>query len=200
MATNQPKGWRGSTYTFLELGYIKENRDQEFRTKNGYLIGVGFKTSVPLLSESVVGQIFGEVRAFKQVTKPKTFPEVVFAQRFLLNQTIGDIPYWFAPSLGGSGSARGFIYRRFVGKGLVQSNTEIRTWLFNLPWLESRVGVSAFTDNGIVYDAAFEDYQRASTVGFGGFMSLFNKDFILKYEMGFSKEGIGIYLGSGFAF
>lgn len=200
MASNRPKGWGGSTYTFLELGYIKENRDQEFRTKNGHLIGVGFKSSVPGLSSSWIGQIFSEFRAFKQVTKPGVIPEVVFAQRFLLNQTIGNIPYWFAPSLGGSGSARGYIYRRFVGKGLFQSNTEVRTWLFNLPWLDSRVGLSAFTDNGIVYDSSFEDYQRASTVGFGGFMSVFNPDFILKYEMGFSKEGVGVYLGSGFSF
>jgi hypothetical protein len=87
-----------------------------------------------------------------------------------------------------------------VGKGLVQSNTEIRTWLFKLPWLEARVGVSGFIDNGIVYDGAFRDYQRASTIGFGGFTSLFNKDFILKYEMGFSKEGTGVYVGSGFSF
>ncbi len=200
MSTNKPKGWDGSTYTFLELGYLKENRDNEFRSKDGTLVGVNFKTSVPLLSSSLVGQVFSEFRAFKQLTKVEKLPEVVFAQRFLLNQTIGEIPYWFAPSLGGANSARGYIYRRFVGQGLLQSNTEIRTWLFKLPWLESQFGVSAFTDNGMVYDAAFNDYQTASTIGFGGFMSVFNRDFILKYEMGFSKEGVGVYLGSGFSF
>ena len=200
METNRPNGWDGSAYTFVEVGYIKENRDHEFRSKNGYLIGLGIKSSVPFLSSSVVGQVFSELRVFNQFTKTGTFPEVVFAQRFLVNQTIGDIPYWFAPSLGGAGSARGYIYRRFVGRGLVQSNTEIRTWLFKLPWLESQFGVSAFTDNGIIYDASFKDYQTASTVGFGGFMSIFNRDFILKYEMGFSKEGVGVYIGSGFSF
>lgn len=200
MATSRPKGWDGSTYTFLELGYLKENRDNEFRSKNGNLFVISFKASVPVLSNSVIGQVYSEFRVFKEVTKVETLPEVVIAQRFLLNQTIGDIPYWFAPSLGGSGSIRGYIYRRFVGKGVFQSNTEIRTWLFKLPWLKSQVGVSVFTDNGIVYDSSFKDYQRASTIGFGGFMSVFNRDFILKYEMGFSKEGAGVYVGSGFSF
>lgn len=200
MDSNRPKGWDGSTYTFLELGYLKENRDNEFRSKNGNLVALSFKASVPVLSNSVIGQIYSEFRVFKEVTKVETLPEVVLAQRFLLNQTIGDIPYWFAPSLGGGGSTRGYIYRRFVGKGVLQSNTEIRSWLFKLPWLESQVGISAFTDNGIVYDSSFKDYQRASTIGFGGFMSVFNRDFILKYEMGFSKEGAGVYVGSGFSF
>lgn len=200
MDTNRPKGWDGSTYTFLELGYIKENRDNEFRSKNGNLIALSFKTSIPLLSSSLIGQVYNEFRVFRQLTKGENFPEVVFAQRFLMNQTIGNIPYWFAPSLGGSGSVRGYIYRRFVGKGVLQSNTEIRSWLFKLPWLESQVGISAFTDNAVVYDSSFKDYQRASTIGFGGFMSVFNRDFILKYEMGFSKEGVGVYIGSGFSF
>ena len=200
MATHRPKGWDGSTYTFFELGYLKENRDNEFRSKNGNLVALSFKASVPVLSNSVIGQVYSEFRVFKEVTKVETLPEVVLAQRFLLNQTIGDIPYWFAPSLGGSGSIRGYIYRRFVGKGVLQSNTEIRSWLFKLPWLDSQVGISAFTDNGIVYDSSFKDFQRASTIGFGGFMSVFNRDFILKYEMGFSKEGVGVYVGSGFSF
>jgi len=200
MSTNRPTGWDGSTYTFIELGYLKENRDDELRSQNGYSAGLSLKTSLPVLSSSLIGQVYGEFKFFKELTKRRKIPEVVFAQRFLINQAIGDIPYWFAPSLGGGGSARGYIYRRFVGHGLVQSNTEIRTWLFQLPWLEARIGLSAFVDNGIVYDASFKDKQRASTIGFGGFTTLFNKDFILKYEMGFSKEGVGIYLGSGFAF
>ena len=200
MAINQPTGWDGSTYTFVELGYLKENRDDELRSQNGYSAGLSLKTSLPVLSSSLIGQVYGEFKFFKELTKRRKIPEVVFAQRFLINQAVGDIPYWFAPSLGGGGSARGYIYRRFVGKGLVQSNTEIRTWLFQLPWLEARIGLSAFVDNGIVYDAAFKDKQRASTIGFGGFTSIFNKDFILKYEMGFSEEGVGIYVGSGFAF
>ncbi len=92
------------------------------------------------------------------------------------------------------------MYRRFVGNGVVQSNTELRSWLVKLPWFESRLGFNLFWDNGAVYDKSLKNWQKASTVGFGGFMSLFSQDYILKYEMGFSKEGIGIYVGSGFSF
>jgi len=200
MFDERPEGWDGSTYTFVELGYIKENRDNEFRSQNGYLTSFSLKTSLPGLSSGVIGQVFSELRVYRELTSSESTPEIIFAQRFLVNQTIGDIPYWFAPSLGGGGNVRGFIYRRFVGKGSIQSNSELRAWLLNLPWWESRIGVSAFIDNGIVYDHSFSDAQRAITFGFGGFMSIFSKDNILKYEMGFSKEGIGVYLGSGFSF
>lgn len=196
----RPVGWQGSTYSFLELGYIKERRDNEFRSQNGYLASVSFKTSLPFISETTIGQLYSEFRWFREITKREQTPQIVFAQRFLINQTFGDIPYWFAPSLGGGGSLRGYIYRRFVGNGVVQSNTELRSWLVKLPWFESRLGFNLFWDNGAVYDKSLKNWQKASTVGFGGFMSLFSQDYILKYEMGFSKEGIGIYVGSGFSF
>jgi outer membrane translocation and assembly module TamA len=196
----RPLGWQGATYSFLELGYIKERRDNEFRSQNGYLASISFKISLPLISETIIGQLYSEFRWFREITKTEQIPRVIFAQRFLVNQTFGDIPYWFAPSLGGGGSVRGFIYRRYVGNGLMQSNTELRSWLIKLPWFESRLGMNLFWDNGAVYDQSLKNWQRASTAGFGGFMSLFSQDYILKYEMGFSEEGVGIYIGSGFSF
>lgn len=196
----RPLGWQGATYSFLELGYIKESRDNEFRSQNGYLASISFKTSLPVISKTIIGQLYSEFRWFREITKREQMPQIIFAQRFLINQTFGDIPYWFAPSLGGGGSTRGYIYRRFVGNGLIQSNTELRSWLFKLPWWESRVGLNMFYDNGAVYDKSLENWQRASTIGFGGFMSLFSQDYILKYEMGFSDEGVGVYIGSGFSF
>jgi hypothetical protein len=196
----RPLGWQGSTYSFLELGYIKEGRDNEFRSQNGYLASISFKSSLPIISETIIGQLYSEFRWFREITKTERVPRIIFAQRFLINQTFGDIPYWFAPSLGGGGSVRGFIYRRYVGNGLIQSNTELRSWLFKLPWFESRLGVNLFWDNGAIYNRPLTNWQTASTVGFGGFMSLFSLDNILKYEMGFSEEGVGVYIGSGFSF
>jgi hypothetical protein len=54
----------------------------------------------------------------------------------------------------------------------MQSNTELRSWLIKLPWFESRLGINLFWDNGVVYDRSLKNWQRASTVGFGGFMSI----------------------------
>ena len=37
-------------------------------------------------------------------------------------------------------------------------------------------------------------------LGFGGVMSIFTPDFILKAELGYSEIGSGIYLGTGYSF
>ena len=200
MNTERPTGWNGSTYSFFEVAYLKERRDSEFRPRNGYTFAAGTKIALPYISTNMIGLVFSEAKYFHDFITDREFPSLIFAQKVTANQTIGDVPYWFAPSLGGTPSLRGFIYRRFVGKGMIQSNTELRSWLVKLPWLESQVGVSAFMDNGMVYDGNFANPQGGTTFGFGGFMSIFSRDYILKYEMGFSKEGAGVYIGSGFAF
>lgn len=200
MNINRPTGWNGSTYSFIEIAYLKERRDSEFRPRNGYTFAAGLKTALPVISTNMMGLAFSDVKFFHQLSNDLEVPSLIFAQKFAINQTFGDIPYWFAPSLGGSPSLRGFIYRRFVGNGSAQSSTELRSWLLKLPWLESQVGMSAFMDNGVVFNGSFGDIQGGTTFGFGGFMSIFSRDYILKYEMGFSEEGVGVYIGSGFAF
>lgn len=200
MHINRPTGWDGSTYSLLELAYLKEGRDNEFRPRNGYTFVLGLKSALPVISANMMGLIYSDVKFFHEISRKKEVPSLVFAQKVTLHHTLGDIPYWFAPSLGGSPSLRGFIYRRFVGNGSAQSSTELRSWLLKLPWLESQVGMSAFMDNGVVFNGSFGDIQGGTTFGFGGFMSIFSRDYILKYEMGFSEEGVGVYIGSGFAF
>ncbi len=200
MNTSRPTGWNGSTYSLFELAYIKERRDSEFRPQNGYTFVAGLKTALPVISTNMMGLVYSDIKFFHEITRSNEVPSLVFAQKFTVHHTLGEIPYWFAPSLGGSPSLRGFIYRRFVGKGSAQSSTELRSWLLKLPWLESQVGVSTFMDNGMVFDGSFENAQGGTTFGFGGFMSIFSRDYILKYEMGFSREGVGVSIGSGFAF
>jgi hypothetical protein len=200
MTEVQPIGWNGSAYTFAEVGYIKEARDNEFRSQQGYLFTHSFKTSIPGLSETWIGQLYTDLRMFKQFTEEGAMPEVILGQRLLNNYTMGEIPYWFAPFLGGNGALRGFMYRRFVGEASILSITELRTWLFELPWLDSDVGFNLFVDNGAVYKRDFSDWTGGTSYGFGGFMSIFSRDFILKYEMGFSEDGAAVYLGSGFSF
>ncbi|MDZ7683308.1 MAG: hypothetical protein U5J63_16775 [Fodinibius sp.] len=44
----------------------------------------------------------------------------------------------------------------------------------------------------------FSDYKQ--TIGIGGAMSIFNPDFILRGEVGFSEEVSRIYIGIGYLF
>jgi hypothetical protein len=43
-------------------------------------------------------------------------------------------------------------------------------------------------------------YDHKLTLGLGGVMSIFTSDFIMKAEIGFSEDGTGIYLGTGYSF
>jgi hypothetical protein len=76
--------------------------------------------------------------------------------------------------------------------------------MFTFPKYASKIGVHVFSDAGRVFtgdDEAsdlFNGYKQ--TIGFGGVLSLFNPDFILRGEMGFSEDASRIYIGVGYTF
>jgi hypothetical protein len=48
------------------------------------------------------------------------------------------------------------------------------------------------------WDSLLIDHKFA--LGLGGVMSIFTPDFIMKAEIGFSEDGTGVYLGTGYSF
>ena len=81
--------------------------------------------------------------------------------------------------------------------------TELRTWLFSVWKGRIRVGSQLFWDTGRVYsdeDSAqlFDDWKHS--FGAGTAFSLFNPDFIVRADAGFSDEAFRIYFGAGYVF
>jgi outer membrane protein assembly factor BamA len=200
MATERPTGWDGSTYVLAETGGVWEQRDSEFLPGNGTYAAWTVKSSVPGLSHTLMGQISGDVRLYRRLTPLGAPIHLVFAQRISADHVVGDEPYWFVPNLGGTNGLRGYLWKRFSGDGIVHSQTELRSWLPVLPWYDIRLGLNGFVDAGSAYDKGFTLWEPTATAGFGVLVSILNPDFFIKYEMGFSKEGAGVYLGSGYAF
>ena len=98
---------------------------------------------------------------------------------------------------------RGYMFRRYVSDNALSYTLELRSWLFKLPFKNIELGGTAFMDAGRVFSNQNWRNMLSNhkvTLGLGGVMSIFTPDFILKYEMGFSEEGTGILLGSGFSF
>lgn len=193
-------GSEGAFLSFIETGIYLERRDSEFRAVRGYSIDAGVKYAPPIIGthHTLLNNV--QLKAFIPVVEELP---ISLAMRISLQTTVGDTPYWFKPSLGGVGTIRGFIYRRFVSDNALSYSVEVRSWLLKFPWKNLEFGLTAFADGGRVFTnqnwrGIFNHHN--SSLGLGGVMSIFTPDFIMKYEMGFSKEGAGVYLGTGYSF
>ncbi len=133
------------------------------------------------------------------------FNWLTIANRLEARHAGGDVPYWEMSTLGDSQTLRGYPLNRFKGKSSVAYNLELRGWVLQFPeFYNLKFGTQLFTDVGRVFtgsddfDDLFEGYKQ--TVGFGGAMSIFNPDFILRGEIGFSEDVSRIYIGVGYMF
>lgn len=194
------EGRDGAFLTLFDLGIILERRSSEFRAQKGYLIDAGIKYAPPVISTHQTMENY--ILALGFVPLVDKLP-VILAGKFFFRNTLGETPYWFTPFIGGNGTMRGYMYRRFSSDNAISYSMEIRSWLFKIPYKNIEVGANFFADGGRVFsnnnwDSAFKSHKL--TLGFGGVMSIFTPDYILKYDIGFSDDGVGIYLGTGYSF
>lgn len=122
----------------------------------------------------------------------------VLAFRFLVQGIGGDkIPLFEYPVLGGGGemnAMRGYKMNRFQDKGKFLLNAEYRFPLWR------KLGGNVFLDAGRVWpslSAARLD-KIAFDVGWG--LRYYLKNFVVRFDMGFSREGTGIYFNFGHIF
>ncbi|GAB5408009.1 MAG: hypothetical protein BalsKO_03740 [Balneolaceae bacterium] len=194
------EGRNGAFLSLLDLGLIIERRDSEFRAEKGYLIDLGSRYAPPGISTHHTIENYILALGFIPLTKKMP---LTLASRVRFQNTLGKTPYWFSPFLGGGTSLRGYMYRRFTSDNALSYSLELRSWLFKIPFKNIELGANFFVDGGKAFsnenwDQAFNKHNL--TLGFGGVMSIFTPDYILKYDIGFSEDGIGIYLGTGYSF
>lgn len=141
---------------------------------------------------------------------------VVFASRVLVQQVSRDAPlhelYLVQTSfeqqegLGGAKTVRGVLKNRFVGRGMLVWNSELR-WRaldFDLVGRPFHLVLSAFLDQGRVWagdirlDELLDDLHR----GFGGGVRVgMGENFVVALDVGTSEEtGLPMYLGLGYLF
>ena len=123
---------------------------------------------------------------------------VVLAARGLVQQISGsDLPVWELSSLGGGApqsAMRGYVLNRFLDKGKFLACGEVR-----LPvW--KRVGAVVFAEAGLVWPSwkAISFRRTAFDAGFGLRYRLSN--FVARGDIGFSREGAGVYFNFGHLF
>lgn len=194
-----PNGSEGGFVNYLSAGFVWENRDNEFDPQAGNRAQLKIRFAPKYLSEYALTTFKLDLRQYFYV-----FDFLTIANRLQARHAAGNVPYWELSTLGDDYSLRGYPLNRFQGNSSISYNLELRSWMFTFPEYAVKIGVHLFTDAGRVFtgedDAAdlFEGYKQ--TVGIGGALSLFNPDFILRGEMGFSDDVSRIYVGIGYTF
>lgn len=197
----QPLGTNGGFINKIGTGLTWENRDSEFRPTTGQFIQVNMQVA-PTFLGSEFGSAYWQLNAINYFNFT-LLRNVVVVTRAFIQHSEGDVPFFELPSLGGEETVRGYPKNRFLGNTALTYNLELRTWLLEFPKVNMRIGGQLFVDGGRVFDTytvgeTFENNKIA--YGFGGALSLFNPDFFLRGDLGFSDETTRLFINVGYAF
>jgi outer membrane protein assembly factor BamA len=126
------------------------------------------------------------------------FPKAVLAVRGLIQHVSGsNIPLWELSTLGGGSTMtamRGYALNRFMDKGKFLAAVEYRFPIWK------RIGGNVFAEGGQVWPSwnAISLRKVAFDAGWG--LRYYLANFVARFDMGFSREGTGIYFNFGHLF
>lgn len=122
----------------------------------------------------------------------------VLAVRSLVQYIAGkDVPLFELSVLGGGSTMtamRGFGQNRYLDKGKFLFNAEYRFPIWR------RLGGNVFADAGVVWPAWTRIDFGKGIVDIGWGLRYYLQNFLVRFDMGFSKEGTGIYFNFGHVF
>lgn len=204
-----PAATRGN---YLRIGLIWDTRDQEIGPHQGtWAEGLVQRVSPTVGATQAYTRWTATVREYVPVTRRLTF-----AQRVVAQGVDGDAPFDELATvqssfkqqegLGGSGSIRGLPKDRYIGKGLVLSNSEVR-WRaldFSLLHRDAFLALSSFVDAGRVWSDRIKPSEafEGLHVGYGGGARLgLGPSFIVATDVGHSSESAAaVYVGLGWMY
>jgi len=122
----------------------------------------------------------------------------VLAGRLLVQNVTGPrIPLYDLSALGGAGEMsvlRGYALGRFLDRSKLLINLEYRIPIWK------RLGGVLFLDAGTVGPSPAGLDVGALKIGKGGGLRYYLKNFLVRFDIGFGREGIGIYFNFGHVF
>jgi outer membrane protein assembly factor BamA len=126
------------------------------------------------------------------------FPKAVLAVRGLVQQVTGsNIPLWERSTLGGGSTPsamRGYALNRFMDKGKFLAAAEYRFPIWK------RIGGNVFTEGGLVWPSWSSIALKKAAFDAGWGLRYYLTNFVVRFDMGFSGEGMGIYFNFGHLF
>ena len=134
-------------------------------------------------------------------------PTDVLAIGAMIQDTVGDLPFYSLPTLGGTHTLRGYIQNRFTDRALAHASVEYRIGLIprGITFTDTirieRIGLGFFYDCGTVA-SGIEDLHDAKfldSYGFG-FRLAFSREAVFRVDWGYGNEGTNFTLAFGNSF
>lgn len=134
-------------------------------------------------------------------------PTDVLALGALVQDTVGDLPFYHLPSLGGSGSLRSFVPHRFTDRAAVHGTAEYRFGIvprgvaFTDTVRIERIGLALFGELGTVAGAIddLDDGRWHHSYGVGLRLA-FSREASFRIDIGYGDEGSNFTLAFGNSF
>jgi len=134
-------------------------------------------------------------------------PTDVFAVGFVMQDTVGDLPFYSLPTLGGSRSLRGYIQNRFTDRAAAHFSMEYRVNLIERGFAFTdtirieRIGLGLFYDAGTVA-ADIDKLDNARFLdSYGvGLRVAFSREAVFRVDVGYGDEGSNLTIAFGNAF
>jgi len=190
---------------WVHAGLRHDTRDAQHLPYQGHSIGVSI-TAVPLVQDRNGGAIASLMASWIRPVTPLfhdggdttlNHPPIDSCAAYCsLSSTIGDVPFWALPTLGGDHFIRGTIRGRWRDRCAWATGAEWRPWIlkdgFPLVWdlRVERAGLALFADAGAVAPemGALFDSAIHSSVGVG-LRATFERQALFRADIGWSDEG-----------
>ncbi len=200
----------------LTAGLRWDSRDSQHQPYRGWRVGVVSEAPV-WQSTGNAGAVFTSY-ASVAIPLPPLFhkggdpaeenpPTDTLALGFHVDTTVGDVPFYALPSLGGTHALRGYIQNRFTDDSAWHAVAEYRFWVvprgiaFTDVLRIERLGLALFVEAGSVAGSleALPDARVHTSYGIGFRMAL-ERAAIFRADLGFSPEGTNLSVGFGLSF
>jgi len=131
-------------------------------------------------------------------------PTDVLAFGVFVQDTVGDLPFYSLPTLGGTHTLRGYIQNRFTDRAAAHAAAEYRVNLIprGIAFTDTvrieRIGLGVFYEFGTVASGIedLHDGRFLDSVGVG-FRVAFSREAVFRIDWGWSDEGPNFTLGFG---
>ncbi len=191
-----PVGSEGSSNLGLGLALVYDNRHNVLNVRKGLFAELSFLDYNDNFGSSFdFRSVNLDLRSYRALQKNH-----VFAWQVAGNFITGNIPFNQLALMGGDMIMRGYYQGRYRDRNLLASQAEYRI----LPFSFSRkFGAVLFAGAAAVAPKIGEfNLKQVRLAGGGGLRYLLfaKKDIFLRMDIGFTREGTGIYLFTGEAF
>jgi hypothetical protein len=206
----------GRSAAYLAAGIRYDTRDSQHQPYGGWRVGL-VAESAPWQSDGSLGAVltgYGSV-VFRV---PPLFhsggdageenpPTDTVALGFHVDTTVGDLPFYDLPSLGGGSTLRGYIGNRFTDDSAWHAVAEYRFWVIPRGFRLTRtirierIGLAVFGEVGTVAPSLADLPSATIHASYGvGLRISLERVAMFRTDLGFSDEGTNLTVAFGLSF